>query len=148
MINKHLASQQDSQFTNSGLFTLDRLPLLLLLRRNYFFSSPKTSKLSVRKTYRPSLYSISPYFHICYELPLTKSRMKEDYISISLMILNFEKKSELLLRKSRSSKSSNLEVPTLNIKIKLSRLTISSQRILYLFFNPFPSFCRGLYPTK
>ena len=58
MINKHLASlalDEDSPFTNLCLFTLDRLPLLLLLHRNQFFSSPKTSQQSVRKTYRPLL---------------------------------------------------------------------------------------------
>ena len=44
---------EDSPFTNSCLFTLDRLPLLVLLRRN--FSSLKTSQQSVRKTYPPLL---------------------------------------------------------------------------------------------
>jgi len=37
MINKHLAFlvvDEDSPYTNSCLFTLDLLPLLLLLRKN------------------------------------------------------------------------------------------------------------------
>ena len=37
MINKHLAFlalDEDSPYTNSCLFTLDRLPLLLMLRKN------------------------------------------------------------------------------------------------------------------
>ena len=45
MINKYLASlalDEDSPFTNSCLFTLDRLPLLLLLRA-------KTSSSAVQK---------------------------------------------------------------------------------------------------
>ena len=36
-------------------------PLLLLLRKNYFFSSPKTSQQSVRKPYRPLLLFNSPW---------------------------------------------------------------------------------------
>ena len=57
MINRHWcisALDEDSPNTNSCLFTLDRLPLLLLLRKNQFSSSPNTSQQSVRK----SLYSI------------------------------------------------------------------------------------------
>ena len=63
MINTHLAFlalDEDSPYTNSCLFTLDRLPLLLLLRKNYFSSSPKTSQQSVRKPYRPLLLFNSP----------------------------------------------------------------------------------------
>ena len=51
-----LALDEDSPYTKSCLFTLDRLPLLLLLRKNYkFFNSPKTSQQSVRKPNRPLL---------------------------------------------------------------------------------------------
>ena len=63
MMNKNLASlalDEDSPFANSCLFTLDRLLLLLLLHRNSFFSSPKTSQQSVRKTYRPLIVFFSP----------------------------------------------------------------------------------------
>ena len=68
MINRHLA-HEDSPYTNSCLFTLDRLPLLLWLRKNIsnardapdVFSSPKTSQLSVRKPYRPLLLFNSPW---------------------------------------------------------------------------------------
>ena len=66
MINKHLAFlvlDEDSPYTNSCLFTLDRLPLLLLLRKNQFFSSPKTSQQSVRKPYRTLLIFNSPWFY-------------------------------------------------------------------------------------
>ena len=66
MINKHLASlalDEDSPFTYSCLFELDRLPLLLLLRRNYSsLAVPKTSQQSVRKTYRPLLVKNNPLY--------------------------------------------------------------------------------------
>ena len=61
---KSLALNEDSPFT------LDRLPLLLLLRRNYFFSSPKTSHQSVGKTYRPLLVFYSPWKLIISNLPV------------------------------------------------------------------------------
>ena len=56
-----LALDENSPYTNSCLFTLDRLPLLLLLRKNYFSSSPKTSLQSVRKPYFPLLVFNSPW---------------------------------------------------------------------------------------
>ena len=63
MMNRHLASlalDEDSPYTNSCLFTLDQLPLLLLLRKNQFSSSPKTSQQSVRKPCCPLLVFNSP----------------------------------------------------------------------------------------
>ena len=54
------ALDEDKPYTNLCLFTLDRLPLLMLLRKNLFFSSPKTSQQSVRKPYRPYLLFNSP----------------------------------------------------------------------------------------
>ena len=62
MINKHLASlalDEDSPFTNSCLFTLDRLSLLLLLRRNYSSSAVQKRHSKVyEQPIAPSLYSI------------------------------------------------------------------------------------------
>ena len=63
MINRHWcisAFDEDSPYTNSCLFTLDRLPLLLLLRKNQFSSSPNTAQQSVRKPYCPLLVFNSP----------------------------------------------------------------------------------------
>ena len=59
-----LALDEDSPYTNSCLFTLDRLPFLLLLRKNYFSSSPKTSQQSVGKPYCTLLVFNSPW-HDC-----------------------------------------------------------------------------------
>ena len=56
-----LAVDEDSPYTNSCLLTLGRLPLLLLLRKNYFFSSPTTSQQSVRKPYCSLLLFNSPW---------------------------------------------------------------------------------------
>ena len=58
-----LALDEDSPYTNSCLFTLDRLPLLLLFRKNYFSSSQKTSLQSVRKPYFPLLVFNSPWVY-------------------------------------------------------------------------------------
>ena len=63
MINKHLAFlalDEDSPYTNSCLFTLDRLPL---------FSSPKTSQQSLRKPYRPLLLFNSPWYIVSHQYP-------------------------------------------------------------------------------
>ena len=58
MINRHLAHLWRQMKIHSCLFTLDRLPSLLLLRKNQFFSSSKTSQQSVRKPISPSFYPI------------------------------------------------------------------------------------------
>ena len=68
------------EFTNSSLFTLDQLPLLLLLRKNQFFSSQKShSKVYNGNPIAPSFYSISPWSKLCFFL---------NYIQKVIMLIN------------------------------------------------------------
>ena len=63
MINKHLAFlalDEDSPYTNSCLFTLDRLPLLLLLRKTSYSAVQKRHSKMYGNPIAPSFYSISP----------------------------------------------------------------------------------------
>ena len=88
MINKHLASlafQQDSPFTNSCLFTLDRLPLLLLL---YAETSSSAVQKRHSKVYgnpiAPSFYSISPCMKQCKNFTMTKDKNLDEAKSMIL----------------------------------------------------------------
>ena len=62
MINKHLASQQDSPFTNSCLFTLDRLPLYCCYAETSSSAVRKRRSKVYEKPIAP--YSISPWYNL------------------------------------------------------------------------------------
>ena len=82
---------EESPFTNSCLFTLDRLPLLLLL-----YAETRSSAVQKRdsKVYgnpiAPSFYSISPWLHQnfwhCYKTK-THNRIKKTKFSVCILNL-------------------------------------------------------------
>ena len=59
-----LALDEDSQYTKSCLFTLDRLPLLLLLRKTSYSAVQKHLSKVYGNPIAPSFYSISPWVNL------------------------------------------------------------------------------------
>ena len=102
MINRHLVHlwryMKIHRKLTQFLFTLDRLPLLLLLRKNQFSSSPKTSQQSVRKPYCPLLVFNSPWGHLLRQMKIHRIHNSCLFTLERLPLL-------LLLRKNQFSSS-------------------------------------------